>query len=369
MRLSLSLVKVGWLLLLVCEAPVSAARSAGIEWNRANLTLVARGAGYARMARLQNNDILCIYESGGKVWIKRSKDNGKSWIEPLRVATYPYGSAANPEILPLRNGWILGCYNERPKDGTHPFAIVTTISKDGGRTWSAGKQVYQADILWENGCWEPAAIQTPTGKIQLFFANEGPYRSTHEQEITLLRSSDNGENWSEPQKVSFRAKHRDGMPVPLVLSGRHGIVLAIEDDGIDGAFKPAIVRTGASANWQGRFVDGQSTKRWAATNGLIPTEVYAGAPYIRQMPTGETILSLQANLDGRKKPHMVVFVGDDWAKNFSHPSVPFQVDSRTACLWNSLFVKDENTVTAVSGTVQNGIGGVWAIDGRLIRAK
>ena len=163
-----------------------------IAWDRSTLVQVdARGA-YGRMIRLTGGDVLCCFEHGDQVCVRRSKDNGKTWAARVLVATAPSGKAANPELLQLANGWVLLFYNERPADGVHRFTIQVAVSKDGGRTWRHHAQVYQADVLAKNGCWEPAAIQLPSGEVQVFFANEYPYRDTDEQEITMLRSSDHG---------------------------------------------------------------------------------------------------------------------------------------------------------------------------------
>ena len=69
--------------------------------------------------------------------------------------------------------------------------------------------------------------------------------------------------------------------------------------------------------------------------------------------------------DAHRRRRVVVYIGDDRAKSFGARSIPFDVPRNVACSWNSLFVKDGNTVTAVSGTTINGVRGVWAIDGRL----
>ena len=367
MRKSTLAIAIFWMLL---ELSVHGAVLAGhIEWDHSTLTLVAEGGGYARMIRTRSQEILCVFDRDGTIWVRRSTDDGKTWMDSVRVAGYDFGHATNPELLELRNGWILCTYNERPTDGVHPFAIVTCLSKDGGHTWSAGQRVYTAGTRWENGCWEPAAIQLPSGEIQLFFANEGPYRTTAEQEITMLRSRDNAATWSDPRTISFRTGHRDGMPVPLVLKDGGGIVVAIEDNGINGHFKPVIIHSSFRQNWKQGFADGRSPRRWAALDDPLPAEVPAAAPYICQMPTGETVLSVQTTDAGRRKPRMVVYIGGRTGRNFTSPSAPFDVGPGTACLWNSLFVKDANTVTAIAGTVIDGVGGIWAIDGRLIRSR
>jgi hypothetical protein len=66
-----------------------------------------------------------------------------------------------------------------------------------------------------------------------------------------------------------------------------------------------------------------------------------------------------------RNSQMVVYLGDSEAKNFGGKSVPFAVPPEASGLWNALFIKNETTVTAISGTVINGVRGLWAIDGRL----
>jgi len=328
-----------------------------IAWDKSTLVLVHKGGAYARMIRLQDGDILCCFEYKGMAWVRRSSDNGKTWAEPIEVAKAPSGSASNPELLQLANGWVLFFYNERPDDGIHHFTIQVSVSKDKGRAWRHHSKAYEADVISKNGCWEPSAIQLPSGEIQLFFANEFPYKDSDEQEITLLRSFDNGKTWSQPKPISFRAGHRDGMPVPCMLKNG-SVVVAIEDNGLSPTFHPMIIHT--TDNWNEPFADGSSPRRWKAVEKPIDVE-WGGAPYIRQMPSGETVLSFQSSV-GRDKPHMVVYVGDENAKNFGGRSVPFEVPKNKGGWWGSLFIKDDHTITAISSCN----GGVWAIDGRIV---
>ncbi len=293
-----------------------------LEWDPASLVLVREGGNYARMVRLQNRDILCSYDRGGKVYVSRSADGGRTWGEEALVCASAWGIATNADLLQLASGGVLLAWNERPTDGTHPFAIQACRSRDDGRTWSAPVLVYEADTRFENGCWEPAAIQLPSGEVQLFFANENPYRQSAEQEIALVRSLDQGTSWSAPVRVSFRAGHRDGMPSPLLLRHGRGIAVAIEDDGLDGAFKPVIVSSSLADTWR-ECVDGTSPRRWGALRTPLASAVYAGAPCLRQLSGGETVLSYHC-ASGRREPEMQVVLGDDEARGFAAPSVPFQ---------------------------------------------
>jgi uncharacterized protein (TIGR03437 family) len=309
------------------------------------------------MVRMPNRRILCSFEWHGAIYVRSSSDEGRTWANPVTAASYEFGTASNPELLVLQNGSILLSYNERPTDGIHPFTIKISFSQDNGKTWSTGRLIYGAGATSGTGCWEPAQVQLASGEIDLFFSNENLYPSTNEQQITLVRSFDNGVTWSPPEVASFRPGHRDGMAVPLRLNDGSGVVLAIEDNGMAGAFKPAVVSPAGS-------------QRWAALETELPPAVYAGAPYLGQFPTGETVLSVQS-ADDRNSPgtldssRMVVYVGDSRAHGFTNASEPFTVPAGSNGLWNSLFIKNPVTVTAISGTTVGGVAGLWAIDGHL----
>ncbi|MBT3200364.1 MAG: exo-alpha-sialidase [Phycisphaerales bacterium] len=345
-----------------------------IQWDQKTLTLVAAQGNYARMIRLKNGNILCCYSRGGKVCLRGSIDNGKKWGGEITVASCNYGAATNAEIVQLSDGRVLYAYNVRPSDGVHRFAINTCFSSDNGKTWTKPRQVFAAGKTFENGCWEPAAIQLPSGEIQLFFANEAPYRKSNEQEITMIRSLDGGATWGKPERICFRKGRRDGMPVPLILKNGKGVVLAIEDPGARGRFKPATIITSMKDNWRQGLANGKSPRRRASLLTPLPPGVYAGAPYICQLDSGVTILSVQST-EGRKVPRgakqtlssrMVVYVGNGMAEKFTNRSEPFIVDKGSCGVWNSVFAKGPKTVTAVSSATIGGVRGIWAIDGKLV---
>ncbi len=358
--------------LLFCSRPAvpqtEARHHTHITWDQTSLRLVSRG-NYGRITRLQSGDLMAVYEHNG-VCTRQSRDEGQSWGKEVEVARSPLGGLANPEVLQTRGGDILVFSNLRPSKDQNPapnFAICLSRSLDGGRTFSPLQTVFKAGTDGQVGCWEPAALQLPSGEIELFFADESPFPNSSEQQITLLRSSDNGWHWSAPKAASFRAGHRDGMPVPTQLQNGD-IAFAIEDNGLSGTFKPSIVHTSKTDLWKSGPVAADSPNRWGALQTPLDAAVYAGAPYLRILKNGETALSFQQADDGEMRhSHMTVCLGDASARNFGMLTQPFAGFKTSSQLWNGLFVKDKETLTAITSTKIGDIFGVWTIDGYLVR--
>ena len=332
-----------------------------IEWHADTLQRVTPGT-YGRLARLSEHALILSYEAAGKSFVRRSEDGGRSWGNAIEAARSSFGLAANPQPLVLDDGTVWLLWNERPRDGVHPFAIRLTTSADFGRTWTARDEpLYTAGVEAKKGCWEPAAVQLANGDVHVFFANEGPYTKSDEQDITRLVTRDHGRTWSPPESVSFRPHFRDGMPVPIVLADSASVALAIEDNGLQpgGQMKPAIVRLSPATTSP---VSPPSTQRWGALAEPLANPVYAGAPYLIRLPNGATLLSLQSK-ENSLAEQMVVYLGDANARVFAHPTRPFPSDIGQPCLWNSLFVKDAKTVIAIGNTTIDGKHGVWTIEG------
>ncbi|HEX8609389.1 MAG TPA: sialidase family protein, partial [Pedobacter sp.] len=328
-----------------------------IVWDQQTLRKVSsseggRHSGYGRIIQLQNKSLICVYESSGSTVTVKSNDVGSSWSLATTIAAQHDGiSMAVPDVIQLQSGRLIVFYNPRPRQPTpeKKFGIRCKMSDDNGKTWSGEQILYDADWQFENGCWEPSAVQLPNGEIQVFFANESDYRNSNEQNISMLRSVDNGNTWTKEREiVSFRQGSRDGMPVPVVLKNMQEVAFAIEDNGI-GNFKPYIIRNRLQDNWS-RIVDAGSGNREYALIEKMSKEVYAGAPYLRQLKSGETILSYQGTegrINDMQHADMKVVVGDDQARNFGAKSVPFVIPADKSCLWNSLAVLNDDTIIAV----------------------
>lgn len=332
-----------------------------VSWDARTRVQVEDGASYARMVRLDSGDLLVGYDRDGRIYVRRSSDEGRSWSGRHLVAEASAEgvSAANAELTKLDNGTLLLAYNVRAWDNPNRrFALKVKESTDGGWSWNSRATVFEAGLTGNRGVWEPVIRQLPSGALQLYAANEYPYADSDDQEITMWRSADQGRTWSEGTTISYRAGYRDGMPVPLLLDDG-GIALAIEDNGLGGPFKPAIVESpSVEEAWSKAPIDGDSEnrRRALADAAQLLTPAYGGAPYLVQFPQGETLLSFQST-EGRTQTGdhvahstMSVAIGTPSARSFSRTSRPFDVPSGDRAVWNSLFVKDSTTVTAVTTT-------------------
>jgi hypothetical protein len=144
--------------------------------------------------------------------------------------------------------------------------------------------------------------------------------------------------------------------------------MAIEDNGLNGNFKPVVISTKLESNgWRNGAVEGNSPDRWSALATPLKPQAYAGAPYLRRFPGGAFVLSYQLAESGHlRESRMAVSIGNDRARDFRAASFPFPDHSGGAQLWNSLFIKNANTVTAITQTTRNGVRGIWAVDGRYL---
>ncbi|MEN8248784.1 MAG: exo-alpha-sialidase [Bacteroidota bacterium] len=358
---------------VVTADPISPNR---VAWDYTTLQKIAPLPGntydytsYPRMIELQDGDFMCVYEANGNIDMIRSSDKGESWDQPVRIASLTANNIlmAVPEIIQLANSNIIIAYNPRPLtpySSDRKFAIAARISSDNGSTWGDVQTIYEADHNASNGCWEPQMMELPDGELQMYFANEADYVDSHEQNISMFRSSDGGVTWGDREIVSFSPTSRDGMPVALHLEETDEIIMAIEDN-FQYNFKPVIIRT--SDNWANAPVGRDTPDREYALNHDLTSDAYQGAPYIRQLPSGNIALSYQGTNGERDNSlpnsRMWVEIGDNTGRNFDNATKPFIVPTGKSALWSSLSVMDGRLWALTATIAYSGTQETWTIAG------
>ena len=350
--LFLSLLMLGGVRLAAADDQVYG--SSRIFWDSSTRTTVFPTGWYARIVQLHDGRLMAACEHNG-IEVSFSSDRGQTWSNPTRIAqNHDNIGMRVPDLTQLSDGTIVVCYNPRPEEPyttDRKFGIRCKRSTDNGQTWSSEIFVYDAQHTFSDGCWEPSLLELPSGELQLYYSDEGIYTQSNEQNISLCRSFDGGQTWGLPEIVSFRSGYRDGMPCPVLLSDHSEIVLTIEDNGWPGVgdFFPTTVRCPLEVNWKNYYVDAASTNRAKTLDFTFCPNATGGAPYLRVLPWGETVMSYQSAYGRDGHLSMYVALGNEQARNFRSLQHPFKVDDKQTVLWNSLCVIDTGIVVAVGG--------------------
>ena len=329
-----------------------------IFWDTATRRTVFNGGAYARMIQLQDGRLMAVCESGG-IKIAFSNDKGGTWSSATKIVSNPSNiNESVPDLIQLADGTIIVAYNPRPTSPyseDRKFGIRCVRSTDNGQSWSGEIFVNDAQHTFGDGCWEPSMVQLPSGEVQLYFADEGPYTTNNDQQISMCRSYDGGQSWTTAQKICYRQGYRDGMPVPVLLKDESELVIIIEDNGWGyGDFFPTAVRTTLQNNWQNNYwVSATDPNREQTLNLSYCPRATGGAPYLRVLPWGETVMSYQSSYENDGKLQMRVAVGNEQARDFKAMSVPFSIGTNEQGMWNSLCVIDTGVVVAISGISSN----------------
>lgn len=129
-------------------------------------------------------------------YVRVSHDGGWTWDEPTRVTiSSPHGP------IVMNDGSLLYFAKKSGRDlEGNPCPerpIVACRSTDEGKTWTEiGRPPEPVDVGW-GGCYEPHAIQLPSGRIVGVIRYEAPGLLT----MYVTYSDDNGCTWSVPQPM------------------------------------------------------------------------------------------------------------------------------------------------------------------------
>jgi hypothetical protein len=349
-----------------------------ILWDDASARKISHDvyfADYGRIHRAADGNLIIAYGCGPdanrtrtNIVIRRSTDNGSTWSAPQIVMNgigqNNYSGFANPEILVMQNGWLMLAFEGKgkPDDNDHNN-MQLLISKDNGLTWGDSK------IVAKGRGWEPGMIQLPDGEIEMFWSSEAKWWPSNDvqQEILLSRSKDNGTTWSVPVTVAYANGMRDGMPTPVILKDNKGMLFTIES--IRDNKSPYVIWSSMAARWNYQTLGSAANgRRWLAT----AENIFGAAPHIIQLPTGETLISFQAD-DGRgvsdfHKQTMLVYRANSLAKNAVRISDPWlNLPTNEGSYYSMLFLKDaQHVVLVTTRSMADGHSEVWWKEGRLV---
>ncbi len=247
----------------------------------------------------------------------------------------------------LQNGDILAVASFRSSRNfrrTNEFnGLAMRVSSDGGRTWG------EEQIIYKGSNWEPQILQLPSGEIQVYFTHGGPKiqpqmeagiptsQMVPSSGTAIIRSFDGGKTWDpyvmEPPYAAHRVSQQyaytkngiqvftDQMPCAILLNNSDTIALAMESLFVrDGQNVLYITTAYSDDNWAiglGIDEEGPADKQENLWHGA--------APYLRQFPSGETILSYN-------QKRFQIRLGDSLARRFGDPLFPLNGTGR----WGSL---------------------------------
>jgi predicted neuraminidase len=142
------------------------------EWTRTPSIRSRIGNIQPAVVQLTPEHLICYCRRGGGyggqpdgyLVFSESRDGGRTW-SPGRDSSFPNPNAA-VDLLKLKNGHLLLVYNDSMKDRT---PLTAALSTDGGRTFPYRRNVMQGP----GGFAYPYAVQTKDDKIHVIFTSHG----------------------------------------------------------------------------------------------------------------------------------------------------------------------------------------------------
>ena len=264
---------------------------------------------YSRVKKLNDGRYMLIFHNGqygGNVYVAFGKDVNKFGAPVQVLGTVQIDGEKKlymtPDAEQMPNGRIIITAGYR---STSNYAgaiakngIVVRHSDDGGKTWSDQRTVYVGTN------WEPSLLVTGENEVKLFFTSTAPTIELYgfnnrSGTVAMITSKDNGMTWtpnitSSPWKAQLVAvrylgmegnvmKMTDQMPVATILNNGT-TALALEEQ-INDAF------TLAFAYSKNAFTDVDIQPGQSGPSDVIHSIFKGAGPYIRQFPSGETVLT------------------------------------------------------------------------------
>jgi hypothetical protein len=163
-----------------------------------------------------NGDLYSIGYASGRLFVNKSTDGGLTWSSPIQVDTPPSTRTDDrPTITadPTDSNFVYATWNRRQKIGfnANSSQILFARSTDGGQTWQP-EQVIR-DAPGTDFDWGAQVTVLPDGTLIDSFT-EGQFKQNNPGVLTLLRSSDHGQTWSDPIQAVVQLPQIDPITNP-----------------------------------------------------------------------------------------------------------------------------------------------------------
>jgi len=154
--------------------------------------------GYPRLYKLSSywNNTWLLGGDNGTIICRRSEDEGIHWSEPVNVSNFPNHICSNVDFFELPNHEILCTYRLIGKYSLDPDIkynrkIYSSISKDGGKTWSdLGLVIDNFELAEQLGKTKYDAYYIHIQEISYKFGFYEPFVSLINNEVTVVYADD-----------------------------------------------------------------------------------------------------------------------------------------------------------------------------------
>lgn len=162
--------------------------------------------------QIPNGELLLFYKIGPNVagwtgWLKRSKDNGKTWTEREALLPGYLGPIKNKPVL--IDGKLI-CPSSTEKNG---WKVHFEITPDFGKTWYKTDSINDGKIV---SAIQPSILTYADGRLQVLCRSKN-------RTINESWSNDRGKTWS-PMKASSLPNNNSGTDAVTLKDGRQLLV-------------------------------------------------------------------------------------------------------------------------------------------------
>lgn len=189
-----------------------------------------------RVVDRANKKRLILFSGLYPIRMASSEDDGRTWTPLAPIGDFG-GIVAMSSVERLRNGDYMALFHDDGRffrDGGKKsvFTVYKTLSRDGGRTWSAPVAIASRPDV---DLCEPGLIRSPNGKQIAVLLRENR-RAKHSFVIT---SDDEGLTWSEPREVA------------LSLTGDRHVAKYAKDGRVFVTFRDMAADSATKGDWVG----------------------------------------------------------------------------------------------------------------------